>query len=158
MGDNNVDGDGGEVDGDDGGVDGVDGDGSGALPRLGKVLEQRLLSLEIGLRRRRRCGTLLGETPIDLGFSHQRLLIGGRAMSEVDQGAHTIRWHGLGWHATLWCGHALALRQLSFGLRLVLGKIGGSGFVSSYSENISYVTFLKHKNSRKQGTGTMESR
>jgi hypothetical protein len=28
MGDNNVDGDGGEVDGDDGGVDGVDADGS----------------------------------------------------------------------------------------------------------------------------------
>jgi hypothetical protein len=30
-----------------------------------------------------------------------------------------------------------------------LGKIGGSGFVSSNSENISYVTFLKHKSSRK---------
>jgi hypothetical protein len=32
---------------------------------------------------------------------------------------------------------------------LRLGKIGGSGFVSSNSENISCVTFLKHKNSRK---------
>jgi hypothetical protein len=31
----------------------------GALPRLGRVLEQRLLSPEIGLRRRQRCGTLL---------------------------------------------------------------------------------------------------
>jgi hypothetical protein len=129
----------------------------GALPRPGKVLEQRLLSPEIGLRRRRRCGTLLGETPINLGFLHQRLLIGGRAMSEVDQGAHTIRWHGLGRRATLWCGHALALLRLSFGLHLVLGKIGGSGFVSSNSENISYVTFLKHKNSRKQGTGNVAS-
>jgi hypothetical protein len=29
------------------------------------------------------------------------------------------------------------------------GKIGGSGFVSSNFVNISYVTFLKHKNSRK---------
>jgi hypothetical protein len=38
------------------------------------------------------------------------------------------------------------------------GKIGGSGFVSSNSENISRVTFLKCKNSRKQGTGTMASR
>jgi hypothetical protein len=38
------------------------------------------------------------------------------------------------------------------------GKIGPSGFVSSNSENISCVTFLKHKNSRKQGTGTMASR
>jgi hypothetical protein len=36
-------------------------------------------------------------------------------------------------------------------------KIGGSAFVSSNSENISYVTFLKHKNSRKQGTGTVAS-
>jgi hypothetical protein len=64
----------------------------GALPHTGKVLEQRLLSPEIGLRRRQCCGTLLGETPIDLGFSHQRLLIGGRAMSEVDQGGphHTV--------------------------------------------------------------------
>jgi hypothetical protein len=42
---------------------------SGALPRPGKVPEQRVLSPEIGLRRRRRCGTLLGKTPIDLGFS-----------------------------------------------------------------------------------------
>jgi hypothetical protein len=30
------------------------------------------------------------------------------------------------------------------------GKIGGSAFVSSNSENVSCVTFLKHKNSRKQ--------
>jgi hypothetical protein len=36
-------------------------------------------------------------------------------------------------------------------------KIGGSAFVSSNSENISCVTFLKHKNSRKQGTCTMAS-
>jgi hypothetical protein len=32
----------------------------------------------------------------------------------------------------------------------VSGKIGGLAFVSSNSENISCVTFLKHKNSRKQ--------
>jgi hypothetical protein len=32
----------------------------------------------------------------------------------------------------------------------VSGKIGGLAFVSSNSENISYVTFLKYKNSRKQ--------
>ena len=30
------------------------------------------------------------------------------------------------------------------------GKIGTSAFVSSNSENISYTTFLKYKNSRKQ--------
>jgi hypothetical protein len=32
----------------------------------------------------------------------------------------------------------------------VSGKIGGLAFVSFNSENISYVTFLKYKNSRKQ--------
>jgi hypothetical protein len=32
----------------------------------------------------------------------------------------------------------------------VSGKIGTSGFDSSNSDNISCVTFLKHKNSRKQ--------
>jgi hypothetical protein len=37
------------------------------------------------------------------------------------------------------------------------GKIGVSVFVSSNSENISGVAFLKHKNSRKHGTGTVAS-
>jgi hypothetical protein len=32
----------------------------------------------------------------------------------------------------------------------VSGKIGGLAFVSSNSENISCITFLKNKNSRKQ--------
>jgi hypothetical protein len=40
----------------------------GALPRPGRVPEQRLVSPEIGLRWRRRCGTFLGKTPIYLGF------------------------------------------------------------------------------------------
>jgi hypothetical protein len=35
------------------------------------------------------------------------------------------------------------------------GKLGVLKLVSSNSENISYVAFLKYKNSRKQGTGTM---
>jgi hypothetical protein len=67
-----------------------------ALPCPGRVSEQRLMSPEIGLQRQQCCETLLGETPIDLGFSHRRPFIGGRVMSEVDQGAHTIRWRGLG--------------------------------------------------------------
>jgi hypothetical protein len=37
-------------------------------------------------------------------------------------------------------------------------KIGTLAFVSSNSENISCVAFLKHKNSKKQGTGTVASR
>jgi hypothetical protein len=48
--------------------------------------------------------------------------------------------------------------HLCFGLCLVSGKIGTSAFVSSNSDNISYVTFLKYKNSRKQGTSTVASR
>jgi hypothetical protein len=54
----------------------------GALPHPGRVPKQRFLSLEIGLRWRRHCGTFLGETPIHLGFSCQRLFIGGGEMSE----------------------------------------------------------------------------
>jgi hypothetical protein len=37
------------------------------------------------------------------------------------------------------------------------GKIRLLELVSFNSENISCVAFLKHKNSRKQGTGTMAS-
>jgi hypothetical protein len=37
------------------------------------------------------------------------------------------------------------------------GKIGVLKLVSSNSENISCVAFLKYKNSRKQGTGTVAS-
>jgi hypothetical protein len=40
-------------------------------------------------------------------------------------------------------------------LREISGRLA---FVSSNSENISCVTFLKHKNSKKQGTGTVVSR
>jgi hypothetical protein len=47
--------------------------------------------------------------------------------------------------------------HLCVGLRLVSGKIGTLAFVSSNSENISYVAFVKHKNSRKQGTGSVAS-
>jgi hypothetical protein len=60
-----------------------------------------------------------------------------------------------GWAAPLVV--RLAPLCLIFGLREALVKIGGSAFVSSNSKNISCVTFLKHKNSRKQGTGTLAS-
>jgi hypothetical protein len=47
------------------------------------------------------------------------------------------------------------------GSRSVFGPLPGQirllELVSSNSENISCVAFLKHKNSRKQGTGTMAS-
>jgi hypothetical protein len=40
----------------------------GALPRPGRVPKQRLLSPEIGLQRRRRCGTFLGKHRLIEGF------------------------------------------------------------------------------------------
>jgi hypothetical protein len=108
-----------------------------------------------------------------LGFSRRGEYIGGGAMSGGGPGGLTTWWRGPGlgltswwrgpglgltswWRgpglgdATLWCGHPLAPLRLCFGLRLVSGKIGTSAFVSSDSENISCVTFLKHKNSKKQ--------
>jgi hypothetical protein len=130
----------------------------GALPRPGRVLEQRLLSTEICLRWRRRCGTVLGKTPIDLGFSILRLLIGEKPASKVGQGGLTTGGHGQGLGRAP--GGEGALWPPS-GSRLVLvlppGKIGVSVFVSSNSKNISCVAFLKHKNNRKRGTGTVAS-
>jgi hypothetical protein len=68
----------------------------GALPHPGRVPEQRLLSPKICFQQRRRCGTILGKTPIILGFSIPRLLIGEGASSGVDQGALTIGGRGQG--------------------------------------------------------------
>jgi hypothetical protein len=69
------------------------------------VPEQRLLSPKIHRWRRRSCGTVLGKTPIVLGFSIGRLLIGEGASSEVDQGGLTTGGHGQGLgHAPLLCG------------------------------------------------------
>jgi hypothetical protein len=96
---------------------------------------------------------------VGLGFSRRGEYIGGRAASGGGPGGPTTLWRGqeLG-RATLWCGWPLAPLHLCFGLRLMSEKIGTSSFVSSNSENISYVDFLKHKNIRTQGTGTVASR
>jgi hypothetical protein len=130
----------------------------GALPCLGRVPEQRVLSPEIFLRRRRRCGTVLGKTLIFLGFSFRRLFIGGGAASEGHQGCLTTPGRGQEGGTP---AHGEGALWPPSGSRSVLilpsGKIGVSVFVSSNSENISCVAFLKHKNSRKQGTGTVAS-
>jgi hypothetical protein len=68
----------------------------GALPHPVRVPKQRLLYPEIALRRRQHCRTILGKTPIVLGFSIGRLYIGEEAASEVDQGHHTIGPRGPG--------------------------------------------------------------
>jgi hypothetical protein len=88
----------------------------GALPRPGRVPEQRLLSPKICRWRRRSCRTLSQKLPIVLGFSVLRLFIGEGASSGVDQGLLTKggRGQGLG-HAPSWCGQPLAPLRLSFG-------------------------------------------
>jgi hypothetical protein len=94
-----------------------------------------------------------------LGFSRRGEYIGKSAASGGRPAGLTTWWRGQGLGcATLWCGWSLSPLRLIFGLRDALEKIEGLAFVSSNSENISCVAFLKHKNSRKQGTGTMASR
>jgi hypothetical protein len=122
----------------------------GALPRPGRVPEQRLRSPKICLRRRRCCKTVLGKMVTVPGFSFGRIFIGGGAASEGHQGGLTTPGRGQEGGAsphgepTLWPPSG----SLSvFVLRP--GKIEVSVFVSSNSENISCVAFLKHKNSKK---------
>jgi hypothetical protein len=125
-----------------------------ALPRPGRVPKQRLLSPKIRRRRRRSCGTLLEISPVPLGFSVGRLLIGEGASSVGDQGGHTMGGRG---RAPLLCGQPLP----PSGSRLVFGPLPGKirllKLVSSNSENISCVAFLKHKKQQKIGTGTVAS-
>jgi hypothetical protein len=101
------------------------------------------------------CGKLIGS----FRFSRRGEYIGGRAALGGRPRAHTIARRGQEVaRAMAWCGWPLVPLRLCFGLRLVSGKIGTSAFVSSNSENISCVAFLKHKNNRKQGTDTVASR
>jgi hypothetical protein len=104
--------------------------------------------LPISRQRRRRLAVCFFRKLIGfLGCSRRGEYIGGRAMAGGGPGGLTTWWRGLGvGRPTPWCGCPLAPLRLCFGLRLVSGKIGTSAFVSSNSENISCVTFLKHKN------------
>jgi hypothetical protein len=82
-------------------------------------------------------------------FSCRGEYIGGRAASGGGQVAPPPGGAGQGLAAPPYDVAGMAPLCLCFGLRVVLGKIGTSAFVSSNSKNISYVAFLKHKNSRK---------
>jgi hypothetical protein len=127
----------------------------GALPHPDRVPEQRLLSPEICRRGRGSCRTLSKKLPIVLGFSVGRLLIGERGVVRGGPG-----WPHNGW-AQPGAGSRPPVVWAPSGSRLVLvlrpGKIGVSELVLSNSENISRVAFLKHKNSKKQGTRTVAS-
>jgi hypothetical protein len=66
--------------------------------------------------------------------------------SEGGPGGHTCPWRGLGVARAMgWRGRPLAPLRLSFGFCHASRKIGNLAFVSSNSENIFYVAFLKHK-------------
>jgi hypothetical protein len=104
------------------------------------------------------CSMFSGKLIRSLGFSRREEYIGGRAMSGGGPGGHTMPDTTWGGPRHGGCGRPLAPLRLCFGLRLVSGKIGTLAFVSSKTKNISCVTFLKHKNSRKLGIGTIASR
>jgi hypothetical protein len=96
------------------------------------------------------CSMFRGKAIRPLGFFHRGDFIGERASSGGGPGGVTMGWHGQGLgHAALWRAWPLAPLHLIFNLREASAKIGGSAFVPSNSENISGVTFLKYKNSRK---------
>jgi hypothetical protein len=107
-------------------------------------------TLPISCRRQRRLAVCFEEKLIGaFRFSCQGEYIGRRAASGSGPGAHTSPWHGQGVARAMgWCGRLLAPLHLNFGLRHALEKIGTLAFVSSNSENISCVAFLKHKNCR----------
>jgi hypothetical protein len=88
--------------------------------------------------------------PTPLGFSVPRLLIGEEAMSGVAPGLLTLGWRGRAWAAPALCeGGLWPLSFLSWDVWMLPGKIRLQELVSSNSENISCVSLLKHKNSRK---------
>jgi hypothetical protein len=130
----------------------------GALPHPGRVPEQRLLSPEIRRWRRQSYGTLSGKLPTPLVVSVPRLYIGEEAASGGRPGGLTMggRGQGLG-RAPLLCGQPLAPSGSLSVFGALPGKIRLLELVSSNFKNISCVAFLKHKNSRKQGTGTVAS-
>jgi hypothetical protein len=93
-------------------------------------------------------GKLIGS----LGFSRWGVFIGKGASSGVDRGGLTRRGRGQGLgRAALVCGYLVAPLRLLFGSLEAFGKIRLQELVLSNSENISCVSLLKHKNSRKQG-------
>jgi hypothetical protein len=129
-----------------------------AIPRPGMVPKQRLMSPKIHRWQRRSCGTLSGNLSILLGFSVGRLLIGEGASSEVDQGGLTMGGCSQGLGCT---PYGVGSLWAPSGSRSVFGPLPGKirllELISSNFENISRVAFLKHKISKKQGTGTVAS-
>jgi hypothetical protein len=96
--------------------------------------------------------------PTPLGFSVPRLYIGKGASSGDCQGllTHRGRSQGLGRTALVW-GWPLAPLRLSFGPRPSSRKNRSPGTCFVQFREYFLCIFLKHKNSRKQGTSTVAS-
>ena len=118
----------------------------GALPRPGRVPEQRLLSPETWLRCDGDGGTFLEVSGLDLGFLRRGQYIGERAEPGGHQVGHTPprRAQG-GTRAWGWCGPTRPPPGVPFWLLESSGaKLREiTSFVDS--ENISFITFLESK-------------
>jgi hypothetical protein len=126
------------------------------IPLSGRVLGRASGPSRSSGRRRWRIAMCSGKLIGSLGFSHRGVFIGEGAMSEVEPGGLTPGRRGPGpGHASLVCGALVAPSYSSSDLWKLPGKIRLLELVSFNSENISCVSLVKHKNSRKQGTGTV---
>jgi len=124
----------------------------GALPRPGRVPEQRLLSPEIRRRRRRSCGTVSGKLPNPLGFSVPRLYIGEGAMSEGCQSLLTQGWRGQGLgRAAPLCGALVAPLRYFFGCLEASGKNKTSG--TCFVQFREYFLCITSETQKQQKTG-----
>jgi hypothetical protein len=104
------------------------------------------MSSNIRQQRRWSYRTLSGKLPIPLGFSIPRLLIDEGAASGGDQGLLTRCGHGQGLGCAPSCVGGLWPPSGSLSVFGTLpGKIRILELISSNSENISCVAFLKHK-------------
>ena len=130
----------------------------GAIPRPGRVPEQRVLSPESCLRWRRRSGPVEEILHTVLGFLVWGVFVGERAKSVAPRGAHTCPSRGpTSCRARTWW------RRLGLPLRFVFGVLERSQINMDFGKEIVRFReyFLKWisetKNSRKQGTGIMAS-
>jgi hypothetical protein len=116
-------------------------------------------TLLISGRRRRRIAICFWKSDRVFRFFLSGGLYRRRGSVRSGPGAHTTGQRGPGaGHAPWWCGRPVAPFRFLFGSLEALVNIWTSGFCFIQFREYFYVTFLKHKNSRKQGTGTVASR
>jgi hypothetical protein len=159
MVDINVGGDGSEIDGDNGGGDSVNGDGSrGTSPSQQGAETETFVPQNSSVAAMELRGFFWKIANCFWVFRQETLYRRRGIVRRWTRGPHPWWRSKEGGRATLGCGYPLAPSGSHLVFVLPPGRIGVSVFVSSNSKNISYVAFLEHKNSRKQGTDTLASR